>query len=84
MFAVPKYSKALAALAEERGVQTSLDHDLVKVSHTDRKATFKTGKGETVVKDFDFLHVVPPQGPLDTIKVRPTPLSPSHSHHAPV
>ncbi|KAL7411478.1 FAD/NAD-P-binding domain-containing protein [Mrakia frigida] len=71
MFSVPKYSKALAALAEERNVKTSLDHDLVSLSHTDRKATFKTGAGETVVKDFDFLHVVPPQGPLDIVKNSP-------------
>jgi len=70
MFSVPKYSKALTALAAERNVKTSLEHDLIELSHTNRKATFKTGAGEIVVKDFDFLHVVPPQGPLDIVKVR--------------
>jgi hypothetical protein len=70
MFGVPKYSKALSALAEERGVQVSLNQNLVEVSHADRKAVFETDSGETITKDFDFLHVVPPQGPLNALKAR--------------
>ncbi|CDZ97000.1 Sulfide:quinone oxidoreductase/flavo-binding protein [Phaffia rhodozyma] len=71
MFAVPKYSQALVKLAEERGVNVSNNLDLVSLSHTNRTATFKNADGESVTKDFDFLHVVPPQGPLDTLKNSP-------------
>jgi NADPH-dependent 2,4-dienoyl-CoA reductase/sulfur reductase-like enzyme len=74
MFAVPKYSKALAALAAERSVSTLLSHNLLSLSHSSRTATFSTPEGSsssTIEKSFDFLHVVPPQGPLDAVKASP-------------
>jgi NADPH-dependent 2,4-dienoyl-CoA reductase/sulfur reductase-like enzyme len=71
MFAVPKYAKALSALADERNVTKTLSHDLVEVDSANRVATFKTDAGELVTKEFDFLHAVPPQGPLASIKESP-------------
>lgn len=71
MFAVPKYAKALSALADERNVTKTLSHDLVEIDSSNRVATFKTDAGSLVTKEFDFLHAVPPQGPLTTIKESP-------------
>lgn len=71
MFAVPKYAKALSALADERNVTKTLSHDLVEIDSSNRIATFKTDAGELVTKEFDFLHAVPPQGPLASIKESP-------------
>jgi NADPH-dependent 2,4-dienoyl-CoA reductase/sulfur reductase-like enzyme len=74
MFGVPKYSKALASLAVERSVSTHFSHNLLSLSHLNKTATFSTPEGSptpTITKEFDFLHVVPPQGPLDAVKSSP-------------
>lgn len=78
MFAVPKYAKALSALADDRSVQKTLNHNLVSIDASNRVATFENAEGGEVTKEFDFLHAVPPQGPLEFIKVRPPP--PSHPY----
>jgi sulfide:quinone oxidoreductase len=67
MFGVPKYSKELDALREERGVEGLFQHDLIAIEGN--TAVFKTPNSETPVKrDFDFLHVVPKMGPHSFMK----------------
>lgn len=69
MFAVPKYSQALEALRKERNVEGLFQHDLVAVNSKDRIATFKNlaDSGKEVQREYDLLHVVPPQKPWDFI-----------------
>lgn len=66
MFAVPKYSKALEELRIQRKVEGLFQHDLTAIDVANRTATFKNlaDNGKEVEKPFDFLHVVPPQGPF--------------------
>ncbi|KAI0030750.1 FAD/NAD-P-binding domain-containing protein [Vararia minispora EC-137] len=72
MFSVPKYSKALDALREERGIGGKFNHNLVSIDAANHKATFKNASdGSTVTEDYTFLHVVPPQGPLNVMKKSP-------------
>lgn len=70
MFGVPKYSKRLNALREQRGVEGLFLHDLASIDGN--KATFNLpeGKGQ-MSRHFDFLHAVPKMGPHDFIKKSP-------------
>ncbi|KAL2256382.1 hypothetical protein VTK26DRAFT_1755 [Humicola hyalothermophila] len=62
MFGVPKYSAALEALRQERGVEGLFAHDLVEVDG--QTAVFKTADGSGLVRrPFDLLHAVPKMGP---------------------
>lgn len=70
MFSVKKYSDALNALRQERGVGGHFAHNLVGVNADAHKATFKTADG-TVDVDYTLLHVSPPMGPLDALKGSP-------------
>lgn len=75
MFSVPHYSKALNAIREEKGIAGEFNTNLVEVRPKDKIAVFEitTGdhKGERIEKDFGLLHVVPPMGPLDSVKTSP-------------
>ncbi|KAJ9143112.1 Sulfide-quinone oxidoreductase [Pleurostoma richardsiae] len=73
MFAVPKYSQALDKLRQERNVEGLFQHNLVAVDSKSRTATFKNlaDSGKEVQRDFDFLHVVPPQKPWDWVAKSP-------------
>ena len=71
MFSVKKYSEALDRMRIERGVGASFQHNLVAVDPSNHKATFKTPDGQTVDKEYTFLHVSPPMGPLEVIKNSP-------------
>ena len=73
MFAVPKYSQALDAMRKERNVEGLFQHNLVAVDQKRRVATFKNlaeGSKE-VQKEYDMLHVVPPQKPWDWVAKSP-------------
>ena len=70
MFGVPKYSAALEKMRQERGVEGLFNHDLVAVDGN--KATFVRPNGQApVVREFDFLHVVPKMGPFGFVKNSP-------------
>ena len=72
MFSVKKYSEALDALRQERGVGGYFGHDLVAVDSAARKAIFKkAADGSTVSVDYTMLHVTPPMGPLNVFKGSP-------------
>ncbi|KAK4136092.1 Sulfide:quinone oxidoreductase [Trichocladium antarcticum] len=65
MFGVPKYSAALEALRQERGVEGLFGHDLIEVDGN--TAVFKGPQGE-VRRGFELLHVVPKMGPYGFVK----------------
>ena len=75
MFAVPHYSKALNAIREEKGISGEFNTNLVEVRPGDKTAVFEVlageDKGKKIEKEFGFMHVVPPMGPLDFIKKSP-------------
>ncbi|KAK7467116.1 hypothetical protein VKT23_004175 [Stygiomarasmius scandens] len=71
MFSVKKYSDALDALRQDRGVGGYFQHNLVAVDTTNRKASFKKADGTTVDVDYSMLHVTPPMGALNFLKSSP-------------
>ncbi|GAA5855081.1 hypothetical protein JCM9279_001803 [Rhodotorula babjevae] len=72
MFGVPKYSAALEQIRQQRNVEGLFNHNLVAVDNKRKVATFATGAdGKTVEREFDLLHVVPPQVAPDFVKQSP-------------
>lgn len=75
MFSVPHYSKVLNGIREQKGIAGEFNTNLVEVRPADKVAVFEytTGdkKGQRVEKEFGFLHVTPPMGPLDSVKKSP-------------
>jgi sulfide:quinone oxidoreductase len=75
MFSVPHYAKALNAIREEKGIAGEFNTNLVEVRPDDKIAVFEftagDRKGERIEKEFGLLHVVPPMGPLDSVKSSP-------------
>lgn len=71
MFSVPKYSEALNALREKRGIPALFNHNLVSIDIAKHVALFKDSEGGVVEKEYALLHVAPPQGPLDFLKKSP-------------
>lgn len=70
MFGVPAYSRALDEVIAGYGATPYFKHDLIAVDGSKQTATFATHDGE-VTRDFDMLHVVPPQSAPDFIKASP-------------
>lgn len=69
MFSVKKYSDALNALRQQRGVGGHFTHDLISIDAPNKRATFKKSDDGVHVKvDYSFLHVTPPMGPLNIFK----------------
>lgn len=60
LFGVADYVPALMSYIEKYGIGLDLGHQLVSVDGPSRQATFKTETGD-VTREFDMLHVVPPQ-----------------------
>ncbi len=60
LFGVADYVPALMSYIEKYGVHLDLGHTVVSVDGPGQKAVLKTEDGE-VTRDFDMLHVVPPQ-----------------------
>ncbi|KAF8628364.1 hypothetical protein AX15_003899 [Amanita polypyramis BW_CC] len=71
MFSVKKYSEALNALREQRGVGGYFSHNLESVDAVSRTANFKAADGSTVQVDYSLLHVTPPMGSPDVIAKSP-------------
>lgn len=85
MFGVPKYSAALEKIRQERNVTGLFNHNLVAIDNAKKVATFATGPdGKTSEQEFDFLHVVPPQGAPDFLKGSPIGASRSRRPFPPV
>ena len=60
LFGIADYVPALMDYVGKYGIALQLSNNLVAVDGPARTATFKTEEGE-VTRDFDMLHVVPPQ-----------------------
>ena len=60
IFGVKDYVPALLEYVEKYGIDTQFGSNLIAVDGSAQKATFATEDGE-VTRDFDMLHVVPPQ-----------------------
>ncbi len=75
MFGVPFFAKALSKVIADYGITTNFGNNLVAIDGKAKKATFEVtdgdGKKSTVTKDFDMIHVTPPQSAPDFIKASP-------------
>ena len=75
LFGVADYVPALMEYVKKYRIGLNFGETLVSVNGPSRKATFtKTladGSKETVVRDFDMIHVVPPQKAPDFVRVSP-------------
>ena len=67
LFGVADYVPALMEYMEKYRAELNFTHNLISVDGAAKTATFKAGE-ETIVKDFDFLHVCPPQRAPDFIR----------------
>lgn len=66
MFSVPRYSRVLDDLRQDRDIEGLFQHNLTSIEGS--TATFTQASGEKVTRPFNLLHVVPPQGPLPFIR----------------
>lgn len=75
MFGVPFFAKALNKVIKEYAITTHFNHNLVAIDGPAKTATFETtdadGNKSTVTKEFDMIHVTPPQSAPDFIKTSP-------------
>lgn len=61
MFGVPKYSKILTELADERGIIRNFKKQLISINSDHKTAIFYDPvKNENITIEFDILHIVPP------------------------
>lgn len=65
LFGVPFFVPTLQRTVDEYGIKVNYDHTLKAVDGPARKAIFATigpdGQAREIVRDFDMLHVTPPQ-----------------------
>ena len=75
LFGVVDYVPALMEYIKAYGIGLQFGHTLVSVDGPGKQATFSKvnadGSKELIVKEFDMLHVVPPQKAPDFIRVSP-------------
>lgn len=75
LFGVAAYVPALMEYVEAYGIDLRFSHNLVAVDGGARTATFirtgADGAQEMIVKEFDMLHVVPPQTAPDFVRASP-------------
>ncbi len=72
MFGVPFFAKALMKVVAGYGIKTNFNHNLVAIDGPNKTATFETtdseGNKQQIAKQFDMIHVTPPQSAPDFIK----------------
>ncbi|MFT7771740.1 TIGR01244 family sulfur transferase [Roseateles sp.] len=75
LFGVPDYVPALMEYVQAYGIHLNFGQSLVAIDGPARKATFSQanadGSKTQVVREFDMIHVVPPQRAPDFIRVSP-------------
>ena len=75
LFGVPFFVPPLQRAVDEYGIKVNYRHMLKSVDGPARKATFTVtgpdGPAGDIVRDFDMLHVTPPQSAPDFIKTSP-------------
>ena len=75
LFGVPAYVPALMSYIDAYAIDLHFGETLIEVAGPARTATFATrkadGSSKTVKREFDMLHVVPPQVAPDFIRISP-------------
>ncbi|KVC68494.1 bifunctional protein tyrosine phosphatase family protein/NAD(P)/FAD-dependent oxidoreductase [Burkholderia stagnalis] len=75
LFGVADYVPALMEYVKRYDIALQFGHNLVAIDGPARRATFRRalpdGNAETVVRDFDMIHVVPPQRAPDFVRASP-------------
>ncbi|WP_051955993.1 NAD(P)/FAD-dependent oxidoreductase [Beijerinckia mobilis] len=75
LFGVPFFVPILQKTMQDYGANVNFKHTLTAVDGPGRKAFFKVvdseGKTSEKIITFDMLHVTPPQGPVDVLRVSP-------------
>ncbi len=75
MFGVPFFAKALLKVVADYGIKTNFNTNLVAIDGPNKTATFEVtgsdGNKQQVTKQFDMIHVTPPQSAPDFIKQSP-------------
>jgi sulfide:quinone oxidoreductase len=75
IFGIKKYADTLMKAVRRYGIDLHFKHELIRVDGPARKAWFRVmdadGNASMVEKEFDMLHVVPPQSAPDFIKQSP-------------
>lgn len=74
MFGIPFFAKALMKVVQGYGIKTNFNHNLVAIDGPGKTATFEVTEGDKksqVTKQFDMIHVTPPQSAPDFIKQSP-------------
>lgn len=75
MFGIPFFAKALSKVVAKYGITTNFGHNLVAINGEAKTATFEVtdadGKKSQITKEFDMIHVTPPQSAPDFIKSSP-------------
>lgn len=74
MFGIPFFAKALTKVVQGYGIKTNFNHNLVAIDGPNKTATFEVTEGDKksqVIKQFDMIHVTPPQSAPDFIKQSP-------------
>ena len=72
IFGIPRYVPTIESLVQDRGIEVKLGNHLVKVRGKQREAVFEKMSecqptGDYEVIKYDFLHVTPPQGPVEAV-----------------
>lgn len=72
LFPVKRYYPVLKQLVKDKEIDETYFMDLVEIDGPAKKATFKHVKtGETLVRDFDMIHITPPMAAPDFIANSP-------------
>ena len=74
LFGVPFFAKALLKVVADYGIKTNFQTTLVAIDGKKKTATFEVTEGDKkseVTKNFDMIHVTPPQSAPDFIKQSP-------------
>ncbi|GAC1411514.1 MAG: bifunctional protein tyrosine phosphatase family protein/NAD(P)/FAD-dependent oxidoreductase [Burkholderiaceae bacterium] len=75
LFGVPEYVPALMEYIRRYDISLNFGHTLTAIDGPGKKATFTKsnadGTQETIISDFDMIHVVPPQKAPDFVRVSP-------------
>ena len=74
MFGIPFFAKALLKVVADYGIKTNFSSNLIAIDGEKKIATFEVTEGDkksTVSKNFDMIHITPPQSAPDFIKKSP-------------
>ena len=71
LFGVADYVPALMEYVEKYRAKLNFQHTLIAVDGANKTATFRDSEGNEVVKQFDLLHVCPPQRAPEFIAASP-------------